>query len=171
MTEKIISPKSTSQFSNLIYTPDLTLATVNDITYVQTISDLNTPVNYDEYGLLEDIIIIGKGHPVILTASDIFSCSVSLNTGEEVWLTYYISLYDDTASTLIDEFIIYPVYYKLIGVVITPWGFLPFIREINVLIDGHQYTWSISWLKHRTGTSTIGGISHIRILTVQEIKR
>jgi len=46
MTEKIISPKSTSQFSNLIYTPDLTLATVNDITILNNTSEVNTPAGY-----------------------------------------------------------------------------------------------------------------------------
>jgi len=47
MIEKIISPKSTSRFSNLICTPDLTLATVNDLTYLQSLTNKDTPADYD----------------------------------------------------------------------------------------------------------------------------
>lgn len=47
MTEKIIQKKSTSQYPNLIYSPDLALATINDLTVLHDGSDIALPTNFD----------------------------------------------------------------------------------------------------------------------------
>ena len=47
MTEKIIQPKTTSDFPNLMSTPDLVPAAVNDVTFLYDESNVNTPADYD----------------------------------------------------------------------------------------------------------------------------
>lgn len=46
MTEKIISSKSTPQYPNLIYTPDLVEGTATDLTYLKDDSVVTTPISY-----------------------------------------------------------------------------------------------------------------------------
>ena len=173
MKEKIISPKSTSQFSNLIYTPDLTLATVNDVTYLEDQDLMTTPSNYDEWRLLDEIVIIGNGHPVIFTASGISDItSMSLNSGELIATQYSAQLYDNTTDTEIFGWPINCFYLVSVGgIIYTMQASQPFFRTIQVLIKDHEYSWSISIQKNRTGTSTIIAFSYNRILTAQEIKR
>jgi hypothetical protein len=283
MTEKIIQPKLNSLIPNLLYTPDLTLASVNDLTYLYSSEDKNTPANYDvqavgtitmagiavlnetfiidaetftwkntrtvafefalgttaaqactnliaainadmatvvasagagttvkvttvEYGdngntytfsenctnmsmdgsgflggttagadnylELEHIDITGQGYPAILTADDIFSSSNSLNWNEEVGIVYCIKLYNNTTSTQIiafNMFVFTLVAYS--SVVLTDNACEPSVKAVETLVAGSSYTWSLSFKKHRTGTSTIAATSKSRLLTIQEIKR
>jgi hypothetical protein len=172
MTTKIISPKSTPQYPNLIFTPDLTLATVNDVTILEDTNSVNTPTNYDEYLLLDEIIIIGNDYPVIFTASDIFDQSWTLNSNEQVAIGYLLKLYDNTAPGLVISYSIN--YFYLIsysGIPITYRADMPSFRIIQILTNNHEYSWSISFQKFRTGTSTISGTSSNRILIAQEVKR
>jgi len=172
MTEKIISPKSTSQFSNLIYTPDLTLATVNDVSFLENTDEIETPTNYDEYLLLDEIILIGRGYPVIFTASDLFFPSWTLNSGEQVAIQYWIKLYNNTLPLLVISYGIncfYLISYS--GIPFTFQAYQPSFRLIQTLTNNHEYSWSIGFEKFRTGTSTISASSSQRILTSQEIKR
>ena len=46
MTERIISPKSTPQYPNLIYTPDMVEGTTTDLTYLKDDSVVTTPISY-----------------------------------------------------------------------------------------------------------------------------
>jgi hypothetical protein len=172
MTEKIISPKSTPQYPNLIYTPDLTLTTVNDMTDLQSFGEKNTPASYGVLELLEELIIVGRGYPVIFTATDTFDYSFSLNSNDEVAIQYFVQLYDNTASLTKfydGQWAIDVV--NISGALRTVWAFLPSMRIVWTLITDHEYAWKMSWMRQRTGTSTIAGTSFRRILIAQEIKR
>ena len=46
MTEKVIQPKTNPGFANLVYTPDLVPATVNNLTYLKDDSEVTTPSTY-----------------------------------------------------------------------------------------------------------------------------
>jgi len=282
MTEKTIQPKSSSGFPNLIFTPDLTLATVNDLTYLYASNHINTSADYtlkavgtitmagiavedetfvcgipyvwknvrtgsgevtigasaaeactnlitalladtngvvpsagsgttvivtaSEYGTignsidfselstnmvmngsghlggtiagtggweeLEHIDIVGQDFPAILTASDIYSAISGFDWNTDWGVSYKIKLYDNTASALI-----WSTMYNVWNVqaaasyIITNLATEPFVRTIETLINGHSYTWSMSWMKHRTGATTCSAISQSRMLTIQEIKR
>ena len=285
MTEKIIVAKTTSQYPNLIFTPDLTLATVNDITILNNTSEVNTPAGYmvqakgtitmagiaianetfticgliftwkavrngsgevtigassseavtnivtaltadastyitaidgagdtvvvtskiwgwrgncysfseastnmsmdgvgflggtvdgwTNYEELESISLTGVGYPTLFTASDIFANVVNIGAGEEVYLQYFVGLLNDTTGALIVSYTLQPIHYLMTpgGLFATLWAFEPFIRTIQTLADGQNYSWGMKWAKFRTSTSTISGISKDRILTIQEVKR
>ena len=128
-----------------------------------------TTVGADNFELLEELTVIGKGYPTILTASDEFLFNYFYNGiiyGAELGLEYRFELYDNTASESVK--------------VIRSFAFDPFIGTcfpsitiIENLIDGHSYTWSMSWQRFidpGLGIFLIA-VSRLRFLSIREVKR